>query len=246
MLPARVGRLLLVEDIALNRHLACALLEHDGHRIDIAASGEEALEAVRTQAYDLVLMDVQMPGMGGIAATQAIRSLPGGTIPIIAMTANVLSEQVKAFRDAGMDDHVGKPIDRDELRDAIARWLAPAPTSIHPVFDQEVFGDIGRRLGPTRTRDALRMFSADLRSRFRVRDHGEDETFLSDVHVVTSMAGILGFTDLSRRCAQLASCRDGDEGYRTKVLGILRARTLVLARLEDILGAEAGAVGIVA
>ncbi len=253
--PRRAGRLLLVEDVAVNRMLARALLERDGHHVDAVASGEEAVAALGERGYDLVLMDVQMPGMDGLSATRAIRALPGlETIPVIAMTANVLPAQVRAFREAGMDDHVGKPIDRAELDAALARWLAPAPAGPHPVFDERVFDDIAARLGPARTRDALRMFAADLRSRFGARDHGardhgardhgDGETFGSDVHVVTSMSGILGFTDLSRRCTAIAAHRDGDPGYQTKVLGILRAKTAVLARLDQLLGDEAGAADV--
>ena len=243
----RCGRLLLVEDVALNRQLACALLEGDGHRVDAVGSGEEAVEALRTRDYDLVLMDVQMPGMGGVAATKAIRALPSrATVPIIAMTANVLSDQVKACRTAGMDDHVGKPIDRAELSGAIARWLAPQPPGAHPVFDRDVFDAISTRLGPVRTHDALRMFALDLRSRLSATDQDAGDTFLSDAHVVTSMSGILGFTDLSRRCTEIAACPTGEEGYRTKVLGILRAKELALARLDEILGVDTEDLRVVA
>ena len=79
---------------------------------------------MQAKPYDLVLIDVQMPGMGGVAATRAIRALPETRqLPIIAMTANVLAEQVTEFRDAGMDDHVGKPIIRKQLQATLARWL---------------------------------------------------------------------------------------------------------------------------
>ena len=83
---------------------------------------------VRAQAYDLVLMDVEMPVMDGIAATRSIRGLDGalGAVPIIAMTAHVLPEQVQALRAAGADDHVGKPFDRAHLRAVIERNLAGA------------------------------------------------------------------------------------------------------------------------
>ncbi len=119
-----IGRLLLVEDIEVNRLLARTILEADGHVVDVAESGEAAIEAVLAKPYDLVLMDVQMPGMGGIAATQAIRALPGlSRLPIVAMTANVMTEQVVEFRAAGMDDHVGKPINRKQLRAVLERWL---------------------------------------------------------------------------------------------------------------------------
>jgi len=79
----------------------------------------------------MVLMDVQMPGMDGITATQHIRALqhPAHRLPIVAMTANVLPQQVKQFRAAGMDDHIGKPFKRDELYAAVERWSQPVVTS---------------------------------------------------------------------------------------------------------------------
>ena len=117
-------RLLLVEDVALNQELACAVLSRGGHRVDVVSSGPEAIEAVRARGYDLVLMDIQMPGMDGISATRLIRALapPAGDVPVVAMTANVLPHQVASFAAAGMQGHVGKPFRRDVLFAAIERW----------------------------------------------------------------------------------------------------------------------------
>jgi len=116
--------LLLVEDVAFNQELACAILRQAGHEVDVVSSGVEAIQAVQVRHYDLVLMDVQMPGMDGLTATRHIRALkyPNASVPIIALTANVLPQQVAAFRAAGMNDHVGKPFKRDVLLSAIERW----------------------------------------------------------------------------------------------------------------------------
>src|SRR3712207_482777 len=105
--------------------IARAVLEAVGHQVDVARDGYEAIRAVRSKDYDLVLMDIQMPGMDGITATRRIRELPGPVrnVPIIAMTANVLPEQVTEFRRAGMNDHIGKPFDRHALYGLIDRWL---------------------------------------------------------------------------------------------------------------------------
>jgi CheY-like chemotaxis protein len=118
------ARILLVEDIAINQDIARAVLQGAGHEVDVVSDGAEAIMAVQVNTYDLVLMDIQMPVMDGITATQRIRALPGraADLPIIAMTANVLPQQVAAFRAAGMDDHVGKPFKREELHAVIARW----------------------------------------------------------------------------------------------------------------------------
>jgi len=104
-------RVLLVEDEIINREVTLELLLDVGLIVDIAENGEKALAHVRTQAYDLVLMDVQMPGMDGLTATREIRRMPQGTtLPILAFTANVFAEDRERCRDAGMDDFVGKPV----------------------------------------------------------------------------------------------------------------------------------------
>ena len=115
--------ILLVEDVEVNQDLARAVLQRMGHIVDVASDGEEAVEKVRIGAYDLVLMDVQMPVMDGVTATKVIRASGhrNAAIPIVAMTANVLPQQVAALREAGMDDHIGKPFKAAGLQDIIAR-----------------------------------------------------------------------------------------------------------------------------
>ncbi len=115
--------ILLAEDNAINQDIARAVLEAAGHRVDVVEDGEAAVTAVIAKAYDLVLMDVQMPVMDGLAATRRIRALETDrrNIPILAMTANVMPLHLAACRDAGMDDHVGKPFKRDALLSAVAR-----------------------------------------------------------------------------------------------------------------------------
>ncbi len=121
-------RLLVAEDNAVNRELICALLEPFGLDIETVADGVEAVAAVARSAFDIVLMDVQMPNMDGLTATRRIRAnetSSGARIPIIAMTANVLPEQVARCLEAGMDDHLGKPINLPRLLQALDRWSAP-------------------------------------------------------------------------------------------------------------------------
>jgi len=121
---SRPARILLVEDVDINQELARLILERAGHQVDVAFDGGEALNALQKAAYDLILMDVQMPVMDGITATERIRAMAGplASIPIIAMTANVLPDQIATFRRAGMNDHVGKPFQVGELLAAVARW----------------------------------------------------------------------------------------------------------------------------
>ena len=119
-------RLLLVEDAEPNQELITTILRSVGIEVDVAANGAEAVEAARTSRYDLVLMDIQMPVMGGVQATQIIRKLGGeaARVPIIALSANVLPDQVAEYRRAGMDAHLAKPINPREMLDAVCHWAA--------------------------------------------------------------------------------------------------------------------------
>ena len=116
-------RILLAEDNSVNLRVGLLMLERMGYLADVAGNGVEVLEALRRQPYDLILMDVQMPGMDGLEATKRIRAeLPRDWQPrIVAMTANVLREQREACLVAGMDDFVQKPVGLEDLRAALER-----------------------------------------------------------------------------------------------------------------------------
>ncbi|MCR5833618.1 MAG: response regulator [Selenomonadaceae bacterium] len=121
-------KILLVDDIEVNREIAKMLLEASGFIVDIAVDGSDAVDKVISSNgdYDVVLMDIQMPIMNGYEATKAIRALPDSKlakIPIVAMTANAFSEDVKAATDAGMNAHVAKPIDMPNLLGTLSKIL---------------------------------------------------------------------------------------------------------------------------
>lgn len=119
----RALRILLAEDNQVNQLVAKTILQKGGHTIDIANNGIEALMMANKIAYDVILMDVQMPEMGGVEATQKIRRLPGpaGMTPIIAMTANAMKGDRETYLDSGMDDYVSKPIEPRLLSAALGR-----------------------------------------------------------------------------------------------------------------------------
>jgi CheY-like chemotaxis protein len=116
----------MADDAAPNRELVRIILQAFGVELDTVENGAEAVQAVAGGGYDLILMDVHMPVMDGMDATRAIRALPGevGRVPVIALTANVQPEQVVACKAAGMDAHVGKPIQVAGLVEAMAQALA--------------------------------------------------------------------------------------------------------------------------
>ncbi|MBZ5610578.1 MAG: response regulator [Acidobacteriia bacterium] len=125
---ASAGRrlhILLAEDNPVNQKVASALLAKEGHSVVLTATGREALEALKRETFDLILMDVQMPGMNGYEATRAIRAeeqQSGGHIPIVALTAHAMKGDREICLGAGMDDYIGKPINRGELEAVLQRW----------------------------------------------------------------------------------------------------------------------------
>ncbi|MBJ7484408.1 response regulator [Brevundimonas sp.] len=114
-------RVLLVEDNPVGALLARTLLRREGCVVETAASGDEAVDAMTRARFDLVFMDMRMPGMDGPSATRAIRAR-GDRTPIVALTANAFAEDRKACLEAGMDDHLTKPLEIEPLRTALARW----------------------------------------------------------------------------------------------------------------------------
>jgi len=137
--PLGEYRLLLVEDNPINQKVALEILKGTGANIDIAANGHEAIAAVRSRNYDIVLMDVQMPQMDGIQATRIIRGeLEQTALPIIALTAHTMAGDREQCLRAGMNDYVAKPIDRDELFRVIEKNL-PQTTGFGPLFSAARF-----------------------------------------------------------------------------------------------------------
>lgn len=263
--PVRPARILVAEDVPVNQALARAVLERAGHFVEVVGDGAEAVAAIRAtaggpDAYDLVLMDVQMPGMDGIAATRLIRALPepARSVPIVAMTANVLPDQLAQFSAAGMNDHVGKPFKRELLYAAIERWTrdpAGAGAAQDParqdrsgegpmagapgLLDESVFASLRETVGQDHARTLLAMLADELVDRFgpsaqAVEPMGIDRAELAyDAHVMVSAAGLLGFVGLSDLCREIeGACRSGaDLAPLVRRLAVVRDGTLGTIRM---------------
>jgi len=117
-------RILMAEDLPMNQQIIAEMLESAGFEVLIVADGASAVNLVRRESIDLVLMDIEMPLMGGLEAARAIRALgAAGGVPVVAMTANQGPEQIAACRAAGMDAYICKPVDRAYLLSTVRKWL---------------------------------------------------------------------------------------------------------------------------
>ncbi len=165
-------RILLVDDIAMNRDIISAFLKVAGHLAILADCGPEAIRLADEQPFDLILMDVRMPDMDGLEATRRIRGTPGPnrTTPVLAMTAYTFPEHVAECLQAGMNGHVPKPVDYETLTRAIERAViacatTPASGSEDPTVRQTAFHaavdkDFRHRTDNCRTEDACRQLEA--------------------------------------------------------------------------------------
>jgi PAS domain S-box-containing protein len=257
--PARRAHILLVEDIVINQELACSALAVAGHSVDVVSDGASAIEAVQREAYDLVLMDIQMPGMDGVTATEHIRRLGGraATLPIIAMTANVLPTQIQRFKQAGMSDHVGKPFRRRELMMTIERNLAgttpasgddpdapqEASAPAEPSFDRQTFDGLVPFVGRDRLGVLLQAFADMVTGAFDSPEPPADLHALAETaHTMISTAGSLGFPRFAAHCrvlqrAALGEGPGGDADIPGDVARIYKAVTAERGTVLDLVAA---------
>jgi two-component system sensor histidine kinase/response regulator len=169
--PVRAGRdfwparsVLVVEDNAVNRLVACELLVEFGVTVRTAASGLEAVAALAEQSVDLVLMDIQMPGLDGVETTRRIRRLPGGRVPVVALTAHAMLGDRDRFLGAGMDDYLAKPIEEIDLLRVLRRWLPPpeirSEVVINPAVEAVLSGPALHPESQTGSTDVLDLATA--------------------------------------------------------------------------------------
>jgi signal transduction histidine kinase/CheY-like chemotaxis protein/HPt (histidine-containing phosphotransfer) domain-containing protein len=211
-------RILLAEDNSVNQKVGLLMLERLGYLADVAGNGSEVLEALYRQPYDLILMDVQMPGMDGLEATRRIRSeFPAERQPrIVALTANVLREQRDACLAAGMEDFVQKPVAFAELRAALARCTArePAeppsdtPSLLDPSY-LESLRRLGELTGKPLVREIVESYLAETPRRLeRIREALRREDIQELVLVAHSLKGSSAQLGVNRVAAASAELEE--------------------------------------
>ncbi len=215
------GRVLLVEDNTVNQQVAREILEGMGLEVAIAENGREAVDAVKTGDYDLVLMDIQMPEMDGYEATRRIRTQTGKkTLPIVAMTAHAMSGERERCLAAGMNEHVPKPIDPARLFATLSRWLKlnnKAPERVVEKDDVSLpdnLPGIDLQWGLERIGGNRRLFRK-LLGEFVVHHgeapqlilqrlgEGDDEGARRELHTLKGVAGNIGARTLQQEAEQL-------------------------------------------
>ncbi|CAN7741181.1 response regulator [Pseudorhodoferax sp. LjRoot39] len=224
------AHVLLVDDNALNQEVAVGLLEDLGLAVDLACDGREAVDRVRANDYDLVLMDMQMPVMGGIEATLEIRGALGRTdLPIVAMTANAMQQDLDRCRAAGMVDAVTKPIVPERLWAALLRWTRRRARAVPPppraaAADDSADGAVPQgvpgldtQLGLQRMLGKKGLYLATLRrfvqtqhdasARIAAALHREDIGEAERLaHTLKGLAGTIGATGLQEGAGRLEDC----------------------------------------
>jgi two-component system sensor histidine kinase/response regulator len=224
------GRLLIVEDNAINQVVAKGLAAKLGYGCDVAGNGIEALEALDRRRYDAVLMDCQMPDMDGFQATAEIRRREAGAtpVPIIAMTAGALVEDRERCLAAGMDDYLAKPVKRAELERVLGRWIAavsrdgdgasPSPVPVPPTEPidparlrelRQLAPDGSAALLPTLFDAFLSEARAAVASLPSAAEVGDEVTVQRVAHRLKGAALNLGASDVATVCAELEGWSSG-------------------------------------
>ncbi|MBE1425860.1 PAS domain S-box-containing protein [Desulfomicrobium macestii] len=230
------GRILLAEDNELNQQVAKGILEQAGLTVVLASNGREALKMAEEGEFDLIFMDIQMPLMDGFEAARRIKSITRLVgLPIVAMTAHVLPEEQQRIREGGMDDHVFKPIDPDEVYRVLNRWLQPKacrvalPVQMPESQDVPVLRDID-------TCGGVRRFLGDKDAYFKTllqvrREYSQAMSVLRAqleggafkearmyVHTLLGMCGNLGATRVVTAAADLERALDAENLHEVDAL----------------------------
>jgi CheY-like chemotaxis protein/HPt (histidine-containing phosphotransfer) domain-containing protein len=250
----RPTEILVAEDDEANRLLTLQQLERLGHSARGAAAGDEAVAAVAEHPFAMVLMDCNMPGLDGFAATRAIRAAEEGTdrrTVIVAITAGGLEDDRAACLDAGMDDYLTKPVLLADLRRLIGKWIegaagasfaeeeldAPATEGWAGPVDREAFDRFRSEVGGDQFAALfVRVFLRELGGRVagirNARDEGDVETLRRLAHTLKSSSATIGARRLAELCRRLEAAVAGDAAMAVLTEELVEEAAAVQGELE--------------
>jgi CheY-like chemotaxis protein/HPt (histidine-containing phosphotransfer) domain-containing protein len=248
---AQALRILVVDDVDMNRKIAKAFLALGGHTVECADSGEAAVAAVAAGDFQVVMMDVQMPGIDGLEATRRIRDLPGarGQVLVMAMTAQAFANQIEDCMAAGMNGHVSKPLEHASLLTAVTRAYAnrAAASLPHlllatpepPLLDETSFRATSEILAPEDMQEYLTILIArgrDLLATLQSPDMSADAQDIAlAVHALRGSAGTFGFRRLDTVATEFERIvESGAPGIDKSAMHLIETLRDTLTLLEDL------------
>lgn len=223
------GKVLVVEDHPINQFVAKSLLESMGCSATQARNGEEAIEILRKEKFDLILMDCRMPKLDGYQTTKRIRTVLEIDIPVIAMTANASPQERQACIDAGMNDFLGKPFGRPALHRILCKWLDPKRTveAAGPApLDDRMFNDLWSSLGwqAAPLRAIASNFKVTVQKTLDSLDTDDPELIRRNLHTLRGTAGMIGARGVEEVVSKLQQAVRSGEKDRVKQLRLDLAR----------------------
>jgi len=260
------GRVLVAEDNPANQMIVQSLLERLGLTVDTVANGLEAVDAVTNRPYGLVLMDIGMPEMDGVAATRAIRALegPAARVPIVAVTAHVMRGERESLLTQGLSDYLSKPIDRTELLDCLTRWLTPEaakvtvpdqfetqtqPRDSAALIDRGILDQLLEDVGQENAEAVVDAFVQELeRQRIALEeaaDRSDLDAMAQAAHRLKSSAASFGATRLSQVVASIEqAARTEQADAAVESLGDFRELARASQKEMDVLRREVFGSGV--
>jgi signal transduction histidine kinase/DNA-binding response OmpR family regulator len=214
------ARVLLVEDSAIVREVVLAMLQQAGHSVSCASSGRQAVALAAEERFDIILMDIQMPGIDGYAAARLIAKTtgPSQASPIVALTANAAPEDIQRSFAAGMKAHLAKPVDWTELNATISELVHREGRQLHATGVPETnpkLEELERKIGTTSTARLLQLFVEEARA--FLADHDDDGvsslSLAALAHTFAGSAGMLGFEELYAACRDLEATARDDQPF---------------------------------
>ncbi len=230
-------RVLVAEDVPVNQELVRLMLGPLGCEVVVVPDGEQALDAAAASAFDIILMDMQMPVLDGLEATRMIRRLGGAAsrTPIVALTANVLPEQIERCRRAGMNDHVAKPFVTEDLQSVVLKWAngdVAAPVGMRP---NPVLDELTAQIGPGPIRGLLASLDAQMLQILATPVDADPASLSRLAHSLRGAAGALGYAEAAQACQAVETAHkagaSADGAFTTLQSACSSARAALVERL---------------